>query len=156
MLNYFVCFFFNVPATTEIYTYGHTLSLHDALPICRRRALGYPSPDYRASARVIQGFRRAWSARGGDDPRVAEAAGGRMSWRRRRHNCRRSALGRDRSWSVSRSRPSALLRNRRGFGGSASRACWLIPPRARGLSRPCRQIGIAHVVSPVPNVPILF
>src|SRR3546814_15421648 len=26
-------FFFNVPAPTEIYTYGHTLSLHDALPI---------------------------------------------------------------------------------------------------------------------------
>src|SRR3546814_9783824 len=27
-------FFFNVTATTEIYTYGHTLSLHDAPPIC--------------------------------------------------------------------------------------------------------------------------
>src|SRR3546814_7213190 len=27
------CFFFNDTATTEIYTYGHTLSLHDALPI---------------------------------------------------------------------------------------------------------------------------
>src|SRR3546814_17514995 len=26
-------FFFNYTATTEIYTYGHTLSLHDALPI---------------------------------------------------------------------------------------------------------------------------
>src|SRR3546814_1242899 len=26
--------FFNDTATTEIYTYGHTLSLHDALPIC--------------------------------------------------------------------------------------------------------------------------
>src|SRR3546814_15077180 len=26
-------FFFNDTATTEIYTYGHTLSLHDALPI---------------------------------------------------------------------------------------------------------------------------
>src|SRR3546814_6199788 len=29
----FVIFFFNDTATTEIYTYGHTLSLHDALPI---------------------------------------------------------------------------------------------------------------------------
>src|SRR3546814_12035316 len=29
-------FFFNDTATTEIYTYGHTLSLHDALPICHR------------------------------------------------------------------------------------------------------------------------
>src|SRR3546814_4597221 len=28
-----MCFFFNDPATTEIYTYLHTLSLHDALPI---------------------------------------------------------------------------------------------------------------------------
>src|SRR3546814_20187224 len=31
LLSYF--FFFNDTATTEIYTYGHTLSLHDALPI---------------------------------------------------------------------------------------------------------------------------
>src|SRR3546814_16868613 len=31
--------FFNDTATTEIYTYGHTLSLHDALPICRKRRL---------------------------------------------------------------------------------------------------------------------
>src|SRR3546814_17462580 len=28
-----ICFFFNDTATTEIYTYGHTLSRHDALPI---------------------------------------------------------------------------------------------------------------------------
>src|SRR3546814_6936418 len=33
----FYFFFFNDTATTEIYTYLHTLSLHDALPIsCRR------------------------------------------------------------------------------------------------------------------------
>src|SRR5213075_3563448 len=30
-------FFFNDTATTEIYTTRHTLSLHDALPISRRR-----------------------------------------------------------------------------------------------------------------------
>src|SRR3546814_9190696 len=29
-----IVFFFNDPATTEIYTYCHTLSLHDALPSC--------------------------------------------------------------------------------------------------------------------------
>src|SRR3546814_420202 len=29
----FLFFFFHDTATTEIYTYGHTLSLHDALPI---------------------------------------------------------------------------------------------------------------------------
>src|SRR3546814_11486805 len=28
-------FFFSDSATTELYTYGHTLSLHDALPISR-------------------------------------------------------------------------------------------------------------------------
>src|SRR3546814_20350848 len=28
-----LCFFFNDTSTTEIYTYCHTLSLHDALPI---------------------------------------------------------------------------------------------------------------------------
>src|SRR3546814_16855615 len=32
----FGVFFFNDTATTEIYTYGHTLSLHDALPISLR------------------------------------------------------------------------------------------------------------------------
>src|SRR3546814_11825759 len=34
-MPWFLCvfFFFNVTATTEIYTYLHTLSLHDALPI---------------------------------------------------------------------------------------------------------------------------
>src|SRR3546814_1274897 len=31
------CFFFYDTATTEIYTYGHTLSLHDALPISSRK-----------------------------------------------------------------------------------------------------------------------
>src|SRR3546814_5992210 len=31
-----VVFVFHDAATTDIYTYLHTLSLHDALPICRR------------------------------------------------------------------------------------------------------------------------
>src|SRR3546814_20265412 len=35
MLYYLAFCFYNGKATTEIYTYGHTLSLHDALPICR-------------------------------------------------------------------------------------------------------------------------
>src|SRR3546814_7078850 len=34
LFNFYV--FFNDTATTEIYTYLHTLSLHDALPICPR------------------------------------------------------------------------------------------------------------------------
>src|SRR3546814_15054743 len=40
----FTCrfFFFNDTATTEIYTYGHTLSLHDALPISAKAAAEPP------------------------------------------------------------------------------------------------------------------
>src|SRR3546814_1050908 len=34
------CLYFNDTATTEIYTYGHTLSLHDALPIAHGRGRG--------------------------------------------------------------------------------------------------------------------
>src|SRR3546814_11639312 len=36
-MNLVFLFFFNATATTEIYTYCHTLSLHDALPISRDR-----------------------------------------------------------------------------------------------------------------------
>src|SRR3546814_8368371 len=43
-------FFFSDPATTEIYTYGHTLSLHDALPIFRFGVVhALPSPHARRS-----------------------------------------------------------------------------------------------------------
>src|SRR3546814_3730247 len=41
----FLFVFFNETATTEIYTYGHTLSLHDALPICSYRI--HPRPSTR-------------------------------------------------------------------------------------------------------------
>src|SRR3546814_8004377 len=34
-------FFFNESATTKIYTYGHTLSLHDALPISLRATISF-------------------------------------------------------------------------------------------------------------------
>src|SRR3546814_3782331 len=53
-------FFFKVTATTEIYTYGHTLSLHDALPIlwifehrdaCAARQLADRERDVAATAR---------------------------------------------------------------------------------------------------------
>src|SRR3546814_19631566 len=40
-------FFFNAAATTEIYTYCHTLSLHDALPICD------PGPRLRDSGQAV-------------------------------------------------------------------------------------------------------
>src|SRR3546814_15437453 len=38
-MNQMISFFFNYPATNEIYTYRHTLSLHDALPIWGASAL---------------------------------------------------------------------------------------------------------------------
>src|SRR5213594_5135058 len=46
-------FFFNDPATTEIYTSVHTLSLHDALPI----SSGKPAPPTRARRRCWTGLR---------------------------------------------------------------------------------------------------
>src|SRR3546814_14966321 len=43
--------FFNDTATTEIYTYRHTLSLHDALPIFTRAALRCTTHVSRSSER---------------------------------------------------------------------------------------------------------
>src|SRR3546814_17640945 len=40
-------FFFKYTATTEIYTYCHTLSLHDALPICLASAAASLDDDFR-------------------------------------------------------------------------------------------------------------
>src|SRR3546814_12926707 len=38
----YLSFFFNDPATTETYTHAHTLSLHDAYPICPRSGEAEP------------------------------------------------------------------------------------------------------------------
>src|SRR5256885_11025424 len=61
----FIFFFFNDTATTEIYT----LSLHDALPICQRRArdraaedLGHGLPGAVAAALAHHGGQRAAAA----------------------------------------------------------------------------------------------
>src|SRR5690349_23965440 len=73
MLLAFYFFFFNDPATTEIYT----LSLHDALPICRR------------TSRVRRGTGRARRSRAaGTSPRRGRGAPTRRgcypgSWRGR-------------------------------------------------------------------------
>src|SRR3546814_15214165 len=45
-----MCFFLNDTATTEIYTYSHTLSLHDALPIA---AAAHPPIESRSRAAAI-------------------------------------------------------------------------------------------------------
>src|SRR3546814_11770190 len=55
-----IYFFFNDTATTEIYTYLHTLSLHDALPIClppdrprrARRLRPQPGQEVRKAGRL--------------------------------------------------------------------------------------------------------
>src|SRR3546814_17490663 len=87
------CFFFNETATTEIYTYLHTLSLHDALPISAGRrgvrpgrsapgavprpaarppsaARADPAPCARGSPRTDRGshVRRHGRAAAGNDP----------------------------------------------------------------------------------------
>src|SRR3546814_16596174 len=52
-----LCLFFNDTATTEIYTYCHTLALHDALPISPRhdaKVEGVADPDLMRKA----GFER--------------------------------------------------------------------------------------------------
>src|SRR2546425_7916773 len=54
---FLVFFFFNDTATTEIYT----LSLHDALPICRRRAAG---PRQRDAAGAPHGVGRSRAGAG--------------------------------------------------------------------------------------------
>src|SRR3546814_15452783 len=50
-----IFFFFNDTATTEIYTYGHTLSLHDALPIspfwAKDVSVASPTPRHRGNCR---------------------------------------------------------------------------------------------------------
>src|SRR3546814_12288074 len=53
-------FFFNETATTEIYTYGHTLSLHEALPMWRLpggHAGGSTGPQGRCKAPAARGWR---------------------------------------------------------------------------------------------------
>src|SRR3546814_19426308 len=69
-------FVFNDTATTEIYTYCHTLSLHDALPISRRWA----------QAAIASGRRRATP--GGDAARAY----------RDPRRCRPPTADRDRRW----------------------------------------------------------
>src|SRR3546814_15155547 len=58
------CFFvFNETATTEIYTYGHTLSLHDSLPISVRAMVGgtdYVASNYNRATQAVRQPGSAW------------------------------------------------------------------------------------------------
>src|SRR3546814_2761132 len=65
----YLCFFFNDTATTEIYTYGHTLSLHDALPIFAD--FGHVPKEYaRHRARHLFGGALFWRRHFADDRRL--------------------------------------------------------------------------------------
>src|SRR3546814_15603350 len=102
-----ILFFFNDTATTVIYTYGHTLSLHDALPISgegndeanARRYGNRTGPDgggaRRRAARRIDGDR---SNDPGSDIELQRQRGSalapRPADRRRRRHDDRAAIGR--------------------------------------------------------------
>src|SRR3546814_16308257 len=77
-------FFFNDTATTEIYTYGHTLSLHDALPIYHPHG----------SARHAHSLQLAWQPCG---PQWAHSPD---------HRCRRASI--DGQWRRSEEHTSEL------------------------------------------------
>src|SRR3546814_5848016 len=68
-------FFFKDPATPGIYTYGHPLSLPDALPI-----LGY-GPQGRAASRRRPESWRGVDWRGVDRSHPRPAVAGRCRWR---------------------------------------------------------------------------
>src|SRR3546814_3430982 len=54
----YVLFFFHYTATTEIYTYGHTLSLHDALPSSELVVLN--KFDKRGAEDALRDVRKQW------------------------------------------------------------------------------------------------
>src|SRR3546814_3220972 len=57
-----LCFFFNDTATTEIYTYLHTLSLHDALPILSLRTRALTSSALRVKSSRMRRMRSRWNS----------------------------------------------------------------------------------------------
>src|SRR3546814_12242973 len=63
---YTVGFFFHDTATTEIYTYRHTLSLHDALPIWRWFRGTAPSTEHYCSTNQSSGSGRL-NSKSGDE-----------------------------------------------------------------------------------------
>src|SRR3546814_17447106 len=64
----FCLFFFNDTAATEIYTYSHTLSLHDALPICFILTKSHVVHHAAKLEVTLNDGRRCEAALIGDDP----------------------------------------------------------------------------------------
>src|SRR3546814_16706537 len=54
LLIYVFILFFNDTSTNEIYTYLHTLSLHDALPISSKRELRYAIVNFVERSRAFR------------------------------------------------------------------------------------------------------
>src|SRR3546814_10642552 len=69
------CFFVNDTATTEIYTYLHTLSLHDALPICLGGGVQRCRAGRRRTGRCrkrLLARRHAWRGRARSEEHTSE------------------------------------------------------------------------------------
>src|SRR3546814_13544019 len=64
-----LCFFFNDTATTEIYTYLHTLSLHDALPIFVERHDCAKQPARHTASRLFSCIHSSYFGHGGSQIR---------------------------------------------------------------------------------------
>src|SRR3546814_7950136 len=64
----FCFFFFNDTATTESYTYCHTLTLHDALPIARRAGRGPATPRPHVGTAAGHAARRPRAGERGPGP----------------------------------------------------------------------------------------
>src|SRR3546814_2865103 len=131
-------FFFHDTATTEIYTYGHTRSLHDALPISgdvQSRGASTRSSDaltrQRAGSRPVALAKRAYSSR----------LTGRCDAASMLLPLRTSTMS-----------PGSLSSGSPGAGMSFARADSFRrfardSPRACALSTTCREIGRAHAAA---------
>src|SRR3546814_271443 len=99
--TYSVFFFFNDTATTEIYTYSHTLSLHDALPILGVTRTTMPAPALLCAPEAIHAPSFTWNGYHCDQTRSPHV---RRSTQLRRARCQ-SAI-----------HPPLPRRGRRGCG----------------------------------------
>src|SRR3546814_16142366 len=93
-----IFFFFNETATTEIYTYVHTLSLHDALPIVatERQAAKLTRPPAWRSSRPpsSSSSHMVWTIAGGSsDRRMISSTGTGAGPRSASTACRSASFG---------------------------------------------------------------
>src|SRR3546814_14649129 len=77
---------FNAPATTDIYTYGHTLSLHAALPLYERWPVAHPGHRRRHRHRSRNAAARLRALLPGQARRESRAGGTILSPTRSEEN----------------------------------------------------------------------